>query len=94
MTHARRRLGHRCVRLRRRQGESVARRGRRWDPPVRVNDNVEAGLGTDQYQPGVAVDAAAEWPRASTIADAIRPTSRSTASAPCRKTVGRRGART
>jgi hypothetical protein len=31
--------------------------GATWDPPVRVNDNVEAGLGTDQYQPGVAVDA-------------------------------------
>ena len=30
--------------------------GATWDPPVRVNDNVEAGLGTDQYQPGVAVD--------------------------------------
>jgi hypothetical protein len=30
--------------------------GATWDPPVRVNDNVEAGRGTDQYQPGVAVD--------------------------------------
>jgi hypothetical protein len=32
--------------------------GASWDAPVKVNDNVEAGLGTDQYQPGVAVDVA------------------------------------
>jgi hypothetical protein len=30
--------------------------GATWDAPVKVNDNVEAELGTDQYQPGVAVD--------------------------------------
>jgi hypothetical protein len=30
--------------------------GSSWDAPVKVNDNVELGLGTDQYQPGVAVD--------------------------------------
>jgi hypothetical protein len=33
--------------------------GARWSSPVRVNDNTEplpSGLGTDQYQPGVAVD--------------------------------------
>jgi hypothetical protein len=30
--------------------------GATWGTPVRVNDNVEVGLGTDQYQPGVAVD--------------------------------------
>jgi hypothetical protein len=30
--------------------------GATWDAPVRVNDNVEVGFGTDQYQPGVAVD--------------------------------------
>ena len=27
-----------------------------WDPPIKVNDNVEVGFGTDQYQPSVAVD--------------------------------------
>jgi len=30
--------------------------GATWDAAVKVNDNVELGLGTDQYQPGVAVD--------------------------------------
>jgi hypothetical protein len=30
--------------------------GTSWDAPVKVNDNVELGFGTDQYQPGVAVD--------------------------------------
>ena len=30
--------------------------GASWDAPVKVNDNVELGFGTDQYQPGVAVD--------------------------------------
>jgi hypothetical protein len=30
--------------------------GATWDPPVKVNDNVELAMGTDQYQPGVAVD--------------------------------------
>ena len=33
--------------------------GTTWSPPVQVNDNTEpsrSGLGTDQYQPGVAVD--------------------------------------
>jgi hypothetical protein len=35
--------------------------GATWLPPVRVNDNPEplsSGLGTDQYQPGIAVDKA------------------------------------
>ena len=30
--------------------------GATWDPPIKVNDNVEVGFGTDQYQPSVAVD--------------------------------------
>jgi hypothetical protein len=30
--------------------------GATWDPSVKVNDNVEVGFGTDQYQPSVAVD--------------------------------------
>ena len=30
--------------------------GATWAAPVRVNDNIEVGFGTDQYMPGVAVD--------------------------------------
>jgi len=30
--------------------------GATWTAPVRVNDNIEVGFGTDQYMPGVAVD--------------------------------------